>query len=68
MSAKHYREPDTLPGGWWETLQPLASWIQSKLCAAYNAGYNAGLADAAREWRDIVDHIGKPPTGCACVT
>lgn len=68
MSTKHYREPDTLPGGFYEAVQGIASWVLDAMREAYRLGYNAGLADAAKEWRDIVDHIGKPPTGCACVT
>lgn len=68
MSAMHYREPDALPGGFYEAVQGVASWSLDAVRKAYRLGYNAGVEDAAKEWREIVDRIGKPPTGCACIT
>lgn len=42
-----YNTPDQMPGGFWETLQPLADWLMRQLVAAYDSGYTDGRADAA---------------------
>lgn len=64
---KHYHEPDELPGGFFEALQPLARWALAAMREVYRLGYSNGKADAGNEWREIRDKIRKPPTGCAVV-
>lgn len=62
----NYRPPLCLPGGLYDTLTPLASWIRGKLAAAYDDGYFAGRLDAIRERLD--EHDRRPPTAGAVVT
>ena len=64
---KFYHLPEEMPGGFWDVLQPLASWILRALKDAYQNGYYAGKADSSRTWLDIIDKK-KPPTGAAVVT
>lgn len=65
----NYREPDELPAGFFEAVQPLARWSLAALREVYRLGYSAGKADSSAEWKEICDRIDrKPPTGCACVT
>lgn len=42
-----YTAPDQMPGGFWDILQPLASWVMRQLVAAYDRGYTDGRADSA---------------------
>lgn len=37
-----FSEPTTLPGGFWEVIQPLADWILTHIKIAYRHGYLAG--------------------------
>ena len=64
---KFYQPPEEMPGGFWDVLQPLASWILRALKDAYKNGYYAGKADSSRTWLAIIDNK-KPPTGAAVVT
>lgn len=68
MEKKYFKAPAELPGGFWETLQPLAKWILQALKDAYESGYYAGKADAAVIWSRILDSKRTPPTGAAVVT
>lgn len=64
---KFYQPPEEMPGGFWDVLQPLATWILRALKDAYQNGYYAGKADSSRTWLSIIDKK-KPPTGAAVVT
>lgn len=65
---KYYREPDELPAGFFEAVQPLARWALSAMREVYRLGYSAGKADSSTEWKEICDRINrKPPTGAAPV-
>lgn len=64
---KFYQPPEEMPGGFWDVLQPLATWILRALKDAYQNGYCAGKADSSRTWLAIIDKK-KPPTGAAVVT
>lgn len=58
-----YSSPDQMPGGFWETLQPLAAWLLRQLRAAYDRGYTDGRADAAAarcELEAYFDHMSHP--------
>lgn len=64
-----YNPPAQMPGGFWETLQPLADWLMRQLVAAYDSGYTDGRADAAAArceasyYRDLaayVAHMSQP--------
>lgn len=64
---KFYQPPEEMPGGFWDVLQPLATWILRALKDAYQNGYYAGKADSSHTWLAIIDKK-KPPTGAAVVT
>lgn len=70
---KNFREPDELPGGFFEALQPLANWALASMREIYRLGYANGKADSSSEWKEICDCIRKderrkkPPTGAAPV-
>lgn len=65
---KYYREPDELPAGFFEAVQPLACWALSAMREVYRLGYSAGKADSSTEWKEICDRINRnPPTGAAPV-
>ena len=36
---KFYQPPEEMPGGFWDVLQPLATWILRALKDAYQNGY-----------------------------
>lgn len=64
-----YKSPAQMPGGFWETLQPLADWLMRQLVAAYDSGYTDGRADAAaarceaaahRELDAYIAHMSQP--------
>jgi hypothetical protein len=40
-----YSQPNALPAGYLEVLQPLTEWLMRQLVAAYDDGYSAGRAD-----------------------
>lgn len=40
-----YSQPNELPAGYLEVLQPLTEWLMKQLIAAYDSGYSAGRAD-----------------------
>lgn len=40
-----YQQPNELPAGYLEVLQPLSEWLMRQQVAAYDAGYSAGRAD-----------------------
>lgn len=40
-----YSQPNELPAGYLEVLQPLSEWLMKQLIAAYDSGYSAGRAD-----------------------
>lgn len=73
MAQKFFHEPEELPGGFFEALQPLAAWALAGMRESYRLGYSAGKADASTEWKEICDRIRKderrkkPPTGAAPV-
>ena len=73
MAQKYFHEPEELPGGFFEALQPLANWALAGMREVYRLGYSAGKADSSMEWKEICDHIRKddrrkkPPTGAAPV-
>lgn len=73
MAQKYFHEPDELPGGFFEVLQPLATWALASIREVYRLGYSHGKADSSSEWKEICDHIRKddrrkkPPTGAAPV-
>ena len=73
MSQKFFHEPEELPGGFFEALQPLANWALSGMREIYRLGYANGKADSSAEWKEICDNIRKddrrkkPPTGAAPV-
>lgn len=73
MAQKYFHEPDELPGGFFEALQPLATWALASIREVYRLGYSHGKADSSSEWKEICDHIRKddrrkkPPTGAAPV-
>lgn len=63
---KFFHEPDELPAGFFEAVQPLACWALSAMREVYRLGYSAGKADSSMEWKEICDSIHKkPPTGAA---
>lgn len=64
-----YKSPAQMPGGFLETLQPLADWLMRQLVAAYDSGYTDGRADAAaarceaaahRELDAYIAHMSQP--------
>lgn len=64
-----YATPDQMPGGFWDILQPLASWVMRQLVAAYDRGYTDGRADSAaarceaaahRELDAYIAHMSQP--------
>lgn len=66
--SKYYREPDELPAGFFEAVQPLARWALSAMREVYRLGYSAGKADSSTDWKEILDRYQKkPPTGAAPV-
>lgn len=74
MAQKFFHEPEELPGGFFEALQPLANWALAGMREVYRLGYSAGKADSSMEWKEFCDHIRKddhrrkkPPTGAAPV-
>lgn len=73
MSQNCFHEPEELPGGFFEALQPLANWALSGMREVYRLGYAHGKADSSTEWKEICDRIHKddrrkkPPTGAAPV-
>lgn len=72
MTQKYFREPDELPGGFYEALQSLATWALASMREVYRLGYSHGKADSSSEWKEICDRIRKddrrkPPTGAAPV-
>lgn len=68
MAQKFYHEPEELPGGFFEALQPLANWALAGMREIYRLGYSNGKADSSSEWKEICDHRRKkPPTGAAPV-
>ncbi len=74
MAQKYFHEPEELPGGFFEALQPLANWALAGMREVYRLGYSAGKVDSSMEWKEICDHIRKddhrrkkPPTGAAPV-
>ena len=40
-----YSQPNELPAGYLEVLQPLTEWLMKQLVTAYDDGYSAGRAD-----------------------
>lgn len=38
------QEPQELPGGFWESIKPLAEWILENLKISWRNGYAAGVA------------------------
>lgn len=40
-----YSQPNALPAGYLEVLQPLTEWLMQQLVTAYDNGYSAGRAD-----------------------
>lgn len=40
-----YSQPNELPAGYLEVLQPLTQWLMQQLVTAYDEGYSAGRAD-----------------------
>lgn len=40
-----YQQPNELPAGFLEVLQPLSEWLMRQQVAAYDAGYSVGRAD-----------------------
>lgn len=60
MPKPFYAPPTQLPGGFWETQQPLADWLLCQLRAAYDAGYTDGrvAASVPRSELDVYfDHM-----------
>ena len=44
---KHfYQQPEALPAGFLEVVQPIAEWFFKQLVKAYDDGYTAGRTDA----------------------
>ena len=52
MAQKFYHEPEELPSGFFEALQPLANWALAGMREIYRLGYSNGKADSSSEWRD----------------
>lgn len=72
MAQKFFHEPEELPGGFFEALQPLAAWVKARMRDVYRLGYAHGKADSSSEWKEICDRIRKdeprkPPTGASPV-
>lgn len=72
MVQKFFHEPEELPGGYFEALQPLATWVKARMREVYRLGYSNGKADALTEWKENCDRIRKderrkPPTGASPV-
>ena len=45
---KHfYQQPEALPAGFLEVVQPIAQWFFTQLVMAYDDGYTAGRTDAS---------------------
>lgn len=68
MAQKFFHEPEELPGGFFEALQPLAAWVKARMREVYRLGYAHGKADSSSEWKEICDRIRKdeprkPPPG-----
>lgn len=68
IHGAHYKPPDCLPAGIWETLTPLAQWISGQLLDTYDAGYWAGRLDATRERVDRHDRRPPPPAAEVAAT
>lgn len=49
MAQKYFHEPEELPGGFFEALQPLANWALAGMREVYRLGYSAGKADSSME-------------------
>lgn len=49
MAQKFYHEPEELPGGFFEALQPLANWALACMREIYRLGYSNGKADSSSE-------------------
>lgn len=70
---KFFREPEELPAGFFEAIQPLARWALDAMREIYRLGYSNGKADSTLESKEICDYIlkndrrKKPPTGAAPV-
>lgn len=72
MAQKFFHEPEELPGGYFEALQPLATWVKARIREVYRLGYSNGKADSLTELKEICDRIRKderrkPPTGASPV-
>ena len=57
MAQKFFHEPEELPGGFFEALQPLATWVKARMREVYRLGYSNGKADSSTEWKEICDRI-----------
>ena len=65
----YYKQPEALPAGFLEIIQPIAGWFFEQLVRAYDEGYTAGRSDAAYlTVQQLGSHNRKPPTGAAAVT
>ena len=42
----YYKQPEALPAGFLEVVQPIAAWFFKQLVQAYDEGYTAGRSDA----------------------
>lgn len=49
MAQKFFHEPEELPGGFFEALQPLAAWVKARMREVYRLGYAHGKADSSSE-------------------
>lgn len=66
----YYKQPEALPAGFLEVVQPIAAWFFKQLVQAYDEGYTAGRSDASYlAVQQLGGHNRKPPTtGAAVVT
>lgn len=64
----YYKQPEALPAGFLEVVQPLAAWFFKQLVQAYDEGYTAGRSDAGYLALQRAQRNRRPPTGGAVVT
>lgn len=64
----YYKQPEALPAGFLEVVQPLAAWVFKQLVQAYDEGYTAGRSDAGYLALQRKVRCCRPPTGGAVVT
>lgn len=64
----YYKQPEALPAGFLEVVQPLAAWFFKQLVQAYDEGYTAGRSDAGYLALQREKRNRRPPTGGAVVT